>query len=260
MHLADDMIYDNELLEINRETLYKHAFTNIDLIVGKPRAIVLEFHGLGSTKAALLREEGKYENFERDFAQKNILTVFPYYGFWSWMTDASAKYVDMIIDAIGKITGVDPNSVPIISTGTSMGGLSAILYSKKAKITPKACFVSCPVTDLVAFAAHPNVPHYVRTVYSAHASDNFADTIREHSPYHVVPYLPKIPYYVIYGARDLAVFPDLHARKFENRMKEYGHEITVVESINSGHIHPYDYPKEIMDEYFGNIIKYCDCK
>ena len=257
MHLNDDMIYDEELLEINRNTLYKHAFTNIDLLEGKPVAIVLEFHGLGARKAVVLREEGVYEDFEREFAKKNILTVFPYYGYWSWMDDASAKYVDMIIEAVGKITGIDPHSVPIISTGTSMGGLSAILYSRKAKITPKACFASCPVIDLVAFAAHPAVPGYIRTVYSALGSDNIGESIRENSPYHVVPTLPKIPYYIVYGAKDTAVFPELHSKKFEKRMKEYGYDITCVEAPNNGHIYPYAYPAEIKDAYFGNILKFC---
>lgn len=257
MHLSDDMIYDSELLEINEKTLYKHAFTNIDLLTDKPRAIVLEFHGLGASKAAVLREAGAYEAFEREFAEKNVLTVFPYYGFWSWMTDRAAKYVDMIIEAIGRITGIDPHSVPIISTGTSMGGLSAILYSKKAAITPKACFASCPVIDLVAFSAHPNVPGYIRTVYATLASDNIGDAIREHSPYHVVPYLPKIPYYIVYGGKDMAVFPELHARKFKVRMEEYGHDITVIEAPESGHIYPYAYPKDIQDAYFTGILSYC---
>ena len=257
MHLADDMIYDNELLEINEKTLFKHAFTNIDLLSGKPNAIVLEFHGLGATKAATLREAGKYEDFEREFAKKNVLTVFPYYGFWAWMNDRSAKYVDMIIEAVCKITGVDPHAVPIISTGTSMGGLSAILYSKKAAITPKACFASCPVIDLVAFAAHPYVPHYIRTVYSTLAADDMGNALREHSPYHVVPYLPRIPYYIVYGGKDTAVLPELHSKKFKVRMEEYGHDITVIEAPECGHIYPYYYPKDIQDAYFCGILKFC---
>lgn len=257
MHLQDDMVYDIDLLQINSTTLYKHAFTNIELLTGQPRAIVLEFHGLGASKAALLRKDGEYEEFELDFAKQNILTVFPYYGFWSWMNDNSAKYVDMIIEAVCKITGITPSSVPIISTGTSMGGLSAILYSKKAAITPKACFASCPVLDLMAFSAHPDVAHYIRTVYSTLATDDIGNAIREHSPYHIVPYLPKIPYFIYYGEQDKAVFPGLHIKKFEKRMHEYNYDITVVNSPESGHIYPYYYPKEITDSYYKNILRFC---
>lgn len=257
MHLDDDIKYDNELLEINRKTLYKHAFTNIDILESKPTAIVLEFHGLGARKAETIREEGSYEDFERDFAKKGVLTVFPYYGFWGWMNDRSAKYVDMIIDAVCKITGIDPHSVPIISTGTSMGGLSAIIYSKKAAITPKACFASNPVIDLMAFAAHPSNPLYIRTVYSTFASDNIGEQIRENSPYHIVPYLAKIPYYIVYGGKDNSVFPELHSKKFKVRMEEYGYDITCIESPDSGHIYPYAYPTEIKDDYFKNILKFC---
>ena len=88
-----------------------------------------------------------------------MLTVFPYYGFWSWMTDRAAKYVDI--------------------------------------------------------------------------------------------------YYIVYGGKDMAVFPELHARKFKVRMEEYGHDITVIEAPESGHIYPYAYPAEIKDAYFGNILKFC---
>ena len=257
MFLEDDMIYDKSLLEINRANLYKHAFTNIDLLEEKPKAIVLEFHGLGARKAVGLREEGNFEKFEIEYAKNNVLTVFPYYGYWSWMNDRSAKYVDIIIDSICKILDLDINTIPIISTGTSMGGLSAIVYSKKAAITPKACFASCPVIDLVAFAAHPNVPGYIRTIYSSLASDDLGATLREHSPYHIVPYLPKIPYHIFYGAKDTAVFPELHSKKFKTRMEKYGFDITCTESPNSGHVYAYDYPEEIRNEYYNGILKYC---
>ena len=91
MYLADDMEYNYGNLKITRENLFKHTVSNIDLLEGKPVAIVIEFHGLGNERGI----RPALSEPEKSLAKHNVLTLYPYYGYWSWMNDNSAGYIDM---------------------------------------------------------------------------------------------------------------------------------------------------------------------
>ena len=56
-------------------------------------------------------------------------------------------------------------NIPVVSTGGSMGGQSALVYCAYSKRTPVACVANCPVCDTVFhFTERPDLP---RTLYSA---------------------------------------------------------------------------------------------
>ena len=187
------------------ETLDQFAFTNLSLLKEKPVGIVLDFHGLNFT--ALRTECNEFEVF---CAQHNLLTLFPYYGPWSWMNDDAVRYVDQVVDAaFSRLKLAD--SVPVIAAGRSMGGLSALVYTHYAKRTPKACFANCPVCDLPYHATErPDLPRTVYTAFSGSAC-GLAEALRLHSPLHLVPTMPHIPYYIIHGTADNAVCKKMHS-------------------------------------------------
>ncbi|MBQ8162915.1 MAG: YwaF family protein [Clostridia bacterium] len=234
---------------IKPETLKFYTYTNEELLKETPKAIVLDFHGLGMT--AMRKEPNE---FETECAKHGILTLFPYYGPWSWMNLTSVKFVDEIVKAVCEKYSLDVNSVPIISTGGSMGGHSALNYTKYAKVTPKACFTNCPVCDFKFHATErEDLP---RTAYLAFSDYDcgFEKAIEMHSAYHMASQMPDIPYYIVHGTRDSAVNKEAHSDRFVAEMRRYGKNVTYIEVEGMEHCDLDSYP-EVKKNYFDAIIK-----
>lgn len=204
---------------INSNNVQMFAHTNEELIKGKINGIMLSFHGLNNT--TMINEHAEPEMF---CADNGILYVFPYYDPWGWMNVADVKYVDDIIDAIIEKFGL-PNEIKIASTGGSMGGLSALVYTKYAKRTPVCCAANSPVCDLVThYTERPDLP---RTIYHAFSTyeGTLDEAMRSASPLHLVDELPNIPYYIVHGTADAAVNKGLHSDIFVAEMKKAGKDI-----------------------------------
>ncbi len=232
----NDPVYQTPV--IRPETVPQFAYTNESLLHGAPRAIVLCFHGLNSW---ILRNDPN--DFERLCAQRGVLTIFPYYGPWSWMNLESVRYVDDVVEAAKARTGC-PDDAPVISTGGSMGGLSALIYCRYARRTPDACFANCPVCDLPYHATErPDLP---RTVYLAfaHYDCGLEVALRMHSPYHQAADMPRIPYHIVHGTADEAVNLDMHSARLVNAMKACGHDVTFRTIEGMTHCALNDYPAE----------------
>ncbi|MBO5212081.1 MAG: prolyl oligopeptidase family serine peptidase [Clostridia bacterium] len=237
------------LPDITSEKLNFYAYTNEALLENEPKAIVLDFHGLGMTG---MRKEPN--EFEIECAKNNILTVFPYYGPWSWMNLTSVKFVDKIVDAVCEKYSLDINSTRIISTGGSMGGHSALNYVRYANITPSACFTNCPVCDFKFHATErEDLPRTVYLAFSDYAC-GFERAIEMHSAYHIAKEMPDIPYYIVHGTCDSAVNKVAHSDRFVAEMKKYGKDVTYIEVEGMGHCDLDSYP-EIKKNYFDAIIK-----
>ena len=173
---------------ITCDNLRQFAYIN-DRICQKPiRGIVLSFFGLGSC--------GMYNKdiMEGELCAENgVLYVAPYTNPWSWMNRQAVSYTDEIVDVLLDKFQLSED-IPIISTGGSMGGQSALVYCAYAKRTPKACVTDCPVCDVVYhFSERIDLP---RTMYSALYQENcsFDEALRSISPIHLVGKLPKIPH------------------------------------------------------------------
>ena len=204
---------------ITYENLRNFAYVNDKIVKTPIKGIALNFFGLGCQ--AMYWDDDKYAKF---FAENGILWVVPYNNPWAWMNKQAVSYTDEILDVlIEKYNLVDPK---IVSSGGSMGGYSALMYTLNAKRTPVACVADCPVCDLVYhFTERVDLP---RTIYSALYNENcsFDEALKNASPYHIAKKMPRVNYHIFHCNKDSAVNIDKHSRTFVEKMQELGFDIT----------------------------------
>ncbi|MBE6687258.1 MAG: hypothetical protein E7591_08565 [Ruminococcaceae bacterium] len=215
---------------MNAENLRRFAYVN-DEIVKKPiKGIVIFFVGLGG--CSMYDKSNEMGEF---YADKGILFVIPYHNPWAWMNKQTVDFTDEILDVLFEKHDLSEGT-PIVSSGGSMGGLSALVYTAYAKRTPSSCVANCPVCDLpYHYTERPDLP---RTLYTAFASyeGNFEDALRSASPYHLVDKLPKETEYTIFHCeKDEAVNIDKHSNRLTAKMKEAGFNITYYTVPDRGH-------------------------
>lgn len=199
---------------INYDTLRNFAYSNDRLIKGQIRGIVLYFAGLGN---ATMYDKDPGDALE--YAEGGIIFVRPYCNPWAWMNRQSVAYTDEIVAVLCEKYGLG-DEVKIVSTGGSMGGLSALVYCAYAKITPCACVVNCPVCDLpYHFTERSDLP---RTLYSAFGEyeGDLQSAMQSCSPLHLVDQMPDIPYTVFHCTGDKSVAIDRHSEPFVREMKK----------------------------------------
>lgn len=211
------------------ETLKNFAYVN-DKICKQPiRGIAIAFFGLGNqTRHAVDPVEGEF------YAEQGILYVYPYNNPWHWMNRQGVAYTDEIIDVLIDHYGLGEN-IPIVSTGGSMGGQSALTYMAYAKHTPVACVVNCPVCDTVFhYTERDDLP---RTLYSAvyGCEGTLEDGLKTISPLHLVDKMPDAKYHIFHCMEDKAVNIDSHSAKFVAAMREAGKTVTYDTVPGRGH-------------------------
>lgn len=229
---------------ITYENLRSFTYVN-DRIVQMPiKGIVLDFFGLGCQN--MLREEteeGKY------FAEQGILLVIPYNNPWAWMNKQAVSYTDEILDALIERYNLG-NDVKIVSSGGSMGGQSALVYTKYAKRTPVSCVANCPVCDLVYhFTERVDLP---RTLYSALYNEDCTlnEALMRYSPLHLAEKMPNVNYHIFHCTCDTAVNIDKHSRAFVGKMQDLGYNVTFDIVPDREHC---DLPPESREKY----LAYC---
>lgn len=199
---------------ITYENLRSFTYVN-DKIVKQPiKGIVISFFGLGG-----LVMYGN-DNTEGEFyAEKGILYVVPYNNPWAWMNKQAVSYTDEIIDVIIEKYNLSEN-IPIVSTGGSIGGQSALVYCAYSKRTPKACVANCPVCDVVFhFTEREDLP---RTLYSAvyNEAGTLEEVLKSISPLHLIDKMPEISYHIFHCKEDKAVNIDAHSEKLVSEFKK----------------------------------------
>lgn len=214
---------------ITKDNFDKFTYTNAELLKKTPRAIVVEFHGLGDGRNEIT-EHTKLSYF---FAEHDILYMLPYYGPWSWMNMRSVAITDEIIDAILEHFSI--GSLPVASTGLSMGGQGALIYTLRSKHPVKACATLCPVCDLVYHFTERR--DTARSIYNAHYSFDmpFEKALELASPIHQTDKMPDIPYFIIAATADKDVNCEKHALAFTEKMKKYNKTVTVFSDEGQGH-------------------------
>lgn len=204
---------------ITYDTLRNYAYSNDKLIETPIKGIVLNFYGLGT---AIIHNDDPGDAI--DFAKQGIIYVIPYSNPWAWMNKQTVAFVDEIIAVLCEKYKLS-SSVKIVSSGGSMGGLSALVYCRYAKITPCACVADCPVCDLpFHFSERDDLP---RTLYSAFGcyTESLTDALKSSSPLHLVDTMPHIPYTIFHCTGDKMVDFELHSKRFVDAMKPT-HDIT----------------------------------
>lgn len=231
---------------INYENLRNFAYSNDKSIESEIKGIVLNFVGLGGVT---IHNEDLGDALE--YAKKGIIFVIPYYNPWCWMNRQTVNFVDEIIAVLCEKYNLNEKSVKIVSTGRSMGGLCALVYSAYAKIPPCACVTNCPVCDLpYHFTERPDLP---RTLYSAFGEyeGTMEQALQSASPLHLVEKLPSVPYTIFHCERDKAVDLKMHSMKFVEKAKA-SHQIVLKTVPLRGHC---DLSDEMKVEYKNAILK-----
>jgi len=169
------------------------------------------------------------------------------------MNDQAVAYTDEIINVLFQKYRLSENT-PIVSTGGSMGGQSALVYTVYAKRQPVACVANCPVCDVVFhFTERQDLP---RTLYSAlfHEAGTMEDGLKRISPLHLTEKLPNISYHIFHCNEDLDVNMDAHSKKFvaELEKKQYAVTFDIVEG--RGHCDLTTEMQQKFAEYVVNAI------
>ena len=235
------------------ETLSSFAYTNVNFIKGKVRGVVLSFRGLGGAKM-FNDESPEVVDNAKLYGERDILFVVPYANPWAWMNAQAVKYTDELVETVFKRFDL-PADTSVISTGGSMGGQQAIVYTMYAARTPDACVVNCPVCDMpYHYTERPDLP---RTMYSAYFEEDgdIEDVLKTRSPLHLADKLPKIPYYLFHCSEDKSVNINMHSEKLIAAMKAAGHDVTYHIVEGRGHCALTDEAKALFAEYVCKHIR-----
>jgi len=223
------------------------AYSNDRICVKPIRGIALSFFGLGGKE--MYAEDTELGLF---LAEKGIILIIPYTNPWSWMNRQAVAYVDELIDVIMAEYDL-PEDIPIVSTGGSMGGQSALVYTAYAKRTPAACVANCPVCDLpYHFTERPDLP---RTLYSAFGGYDCSleEALQSASPLHLAKAgkMPDVQYTIFHCTADMAVNKEKHSDAF---LKVLPFAVTYHPVPDRGHC---DLTPEFRAMYNDAIVRAC---
>lgn len=212
---------------ITYEDLRKFCYSNDQLITAPIKGICLDFYGLN-------RAEMLWEDSERAvrFAEQGIIYVRPYLNPWAWMNRQAVGITDKIVEVLAAHYAL--RDVAVCSTGGSMGGMSCLVYARYSSHRIVACVANCPVCDLpYHLTERVDLP---RTLYSAFYDEpDFDAALAAHSPLHLIPELPRIPYHIFHCEADQAVNIDQHSARFVEAMRRAEFEITYDTVPEAGH-------------------------
>lgn len=224
---------------ITKENIRRFAYCNHGICKKPIRGIVVYFYGLGGQ---FLFDEDTAEG--KMYGEKGILYLVPYQNPWAWMNRQTVALTDELLDVLFAACDL-PEDTPIVSTGKSMGGLSALVYTAYAKRTPAACVTNCPVCDLpYHFTERPDLP---RTLYSAFGTyeGTLEDALRSATPIHLVEQLPDIPYTIFHCEGDEAVNKQIHSDRFAEKLGSH-HQLVYYVVPERGHC---DLTEEMWQQY-----------
>jgi Prolyl oligopeptidase family len=216
------------------DLLDKLAWLSLEYVTPPIRGLVLRFPGLGN-----IGMKTDPDSYDLEWGQAGLLTISPYQDPWGWMNPRVQRFVDDMVDAIRRRHQL-PAEIPLLSTGGSMGGHAALLYSLKSRHAVAACMALWPVCDLpFHYGERPDLP---RTMH--HAFDSYQGieaALQAHSPLHQVASLPDIPYLIVHGAKDQAVGKAAHSDRLVDAMRSHNLRVEYIERENLAHGNPLDY-------------------
>ena len=211
------------------DKLNQVAWIGDDWVKKPVRGVVLSFHGLGAPAVKTMPSTE-----ELGWAQAGGLVVYPYYGPWSWMNRQARALADDIVDAGYEQFGLN-RQLPLIATGGSMGGGSALLYARYAKRPVAACLATVPMCDAVYhFDEREDLPRTFHAAFLGYRG-SLKSLLAEHSPLAQVKFMPRIPYQIVAGDKDTAVSKKHHADRMVAAMRWRKLDVTYIEVPKMGH-------------------------
>lgn len=214
---------------INFETLSYYTRNNINYVEGDIKGIVMEFPGLGGSSClGGLVGMGEYSSdFAKECGKNGILVMYMYCGPWSWGNKGVIRMADLVIDALKEHYDL-PDDIPVVSTGGSMGGLGALMFTNGSRHNIVSCMAACPCYDIQGeYRSFEVLKEFPRTYLSAIASYDMSltDALKTITPQENIDTMPKIPYYIVCNVED-ECFDDEGMAVFVQKMKDAGHDVT----------------------------------
>lgn len=205
---------------VTYENLRRFAYSNDKLITGPVKGMVVHFFGSGTM---LTCEEDSPE--AKAYAEKGIIQLFPYYNPWAWCTPNTRAFIEELMDVLFARYDL-PEDLPIVYSGSSMGGMTALAFSALSKRKPVACVPCCPVCDIFTYldAGYCNI----RTVYSSWYGEEgtLEENLKSVSPLYMVDRLPDIKYYFFHGDCDTVIRPALNTEPLVEALRQKGYDVT----------------------------------
>lgn len=204
---------------ITYENLRSFAYSNDHLFAGPVRGIVVSFMGLNNR--SMFTDEDAPARAQL-LAKENIIFVIPYLDPWNWMNSQALHTVEDILLSLREHYGL-PENVPVVSSGNSMGGLCALLYTLHASRAPIACVTNCPVCDLAGhYYERPDLPRTLYAAYGQWEADTLEEALKANSPLHQAEHMPDADYVIFHCGADSKVNIHAHSEQFVEKMKD-GH-------------------------------------
>ena len=221
---------------ITPENLFDFAFVNTDCLKTPVRGVCVCFHGFTDDSTFDSSPE-----IARALGEAGIAWVYPYYSVWGWMGKESMEYCEQVLDAAWKLLGLE-ESTPLVASGGSMGGLTALMYCVKGKRPVIACAADSPVTDIWKY--YDISAYSRRAILSAYIMEegDLRALADGNSPLYNVYRLPDIPYFLLFGELD-EHFMKEHMPSMVSAMEERGLRFTLWVEKGMGHCGTGDFPK-----------------
>ncbi|MBE6569320.1 MAG: hypothetical protein E7658_03765 [Ruminococcaceae bacterium] len=198
---------------ITMENLHNFAYCNHKICKKPIKGLVVSFFGFGTCDMY----DDSYRDGQR-YGEQGILFLVPYQNPWAWMNRQNVEFTEELFDLLFRELDL-PADLPIVSSGCSMGGMSALVYMIEAKRKPIACLANCPVCDLTVI--YNELPETRRAIYSAvfHYDCTLEEAILSLSPIHLIDKLPKDAAYCIYQCeQDRTVLKNKHSDRLIEKM------------------------------------------
>jgi len=199
---------------------------------GRTPGLVIHLYGSGASHTDYNLMRPPYAQLRRGLREAGYWVVVPDLGPAHWMNPRSVATLDAIIAGMVARGEGDPRRVHLL--GTSMGGVSALIYSSQRQDVLRSVCALFPMTDFEAWVAEQ--PGYLAPISQAHGFDpaNPGTALRALSPLNHVEDFVKIPVFLLHGDAD-AIVPVHHSRDFAAALRCAGGRVFYREVPGGGH-------------------------
>lgn len=232
-----------------------YARTNASMLSARPRAVVLEFPGLGGGSClGGSMDIGPYEGeYAARMAENDVLLVYLFSGPWSWMQKGSIRITDLVVDAIFKKYALD-ELTPVLVSGGSMGGQGAIMYAARSRHKEKirAIAAACPCFDLTdCIFSDPIFPRAF-VLGAADQQCSLMEALENLSPLHRIDELATVPYFIACDGAD-QFFDATRMKEFADMLSARGASVIFrhMDGLTHGAFTP-----EVRNEFTSFLIEH----